>query len=119
MNAAVYWAKVDDNGILCVDSIENPEDVDMGWIASHYPEVIYFEVGTPPSHVVFYASQDVPEGRGEPLSTWSVYREEYAASDLDSPLDDLTVKVATVIDEATADRLANHLYMMNLPEAIR
>ena len=72
------------------------------------------EVAKPANHVTFYASQDVPEGRGEPLSTWSVYREEYAPNDLDNPLDGLTVMVATVVDEATADALVEYLYERNV-----
>lgn len=109
---ATYFATVDVNGVLCVDMIDAPDAVDMGLIASRHPETIYFEVAPPANRVAFYASQDVPQDRSEPLSTWSVYREEYAPNDLDNPLDDLTVMVVTVKNERLAHAVADYLYEM-------
>lgn len=44
MSARVYYAIVDDRGILCVDRIEDADTIDMGQQAENYPTSIYFEV---------------------------------------------------------------------------
>lgn len=111
----VYLASTDANGVLCVEHVAPGNDVNgMAMVAHQYPDVIYFTVEAPANHVSFYASQDVADDRSGALSTWSVYREEYAPDDPDNPIDDLTFLVATVADEDTAYALANHLYERNI-----
>lgn len=106
----IYLAYTDEYGMTCIEQFNADwHGGNVAEIANDYPDTIYFEVMPPRNHVTFHASQDV-SGDGVTLSTWSVYREEYAPSDLDNPLDNLTVMVATVATEALADSLADHLF---------
>lgn len=124
MSALAYLARIDDNGVLLVERYAGSgekmftiDDVAQS-AKDYYPEVIYFEVEPPANHVNYYTSQDVAHGDDfRVLSTWSVYREEYAPSDLDNPLDDLTFVVATLRTQEAADELAEYLYTMNVKSA--
>jgi hypothetical protein len=60
-------------------------------------------------YVLHYISQDVPDHGGEPLPTWSVYKERYRKQEDEVPIDGTQEHISSHPDEATAQQEASRL----------